>query len=268
VSEPGLALSPAQLCDGDARWTGRVIAASGGVRFVRTNTGGLLALHGGDVDAFPFSLLVDPSAVARLSVGRRVQGAGRALFVDDTAVDLRTPIEPGVGRGAARPLSLDRATDLLAVDVSSCPLPLDRVEALGRAMVAGSLGVAVRRLVGLGPGLTPAGDDLLVGAVVALQTCGPTWGLKRVGRLAALLGEVRPEQTTMVSAALLRCAADGRFAAPVERVRRALRVGDELLLSDAVERLRGVGASTGNATLCGMRLVVETARWTSFAGYQ
>ena len=64
----------------------------------------------------------------------------------------------------------------------------------------------LRNLIGLGPGLTPSGDDFIGGAMIALHTLGH-------GELAAALAEwvlpISRERTGKISFAHLSCAADG-----------------------------------------------------------
>src|SRR5260370_2095736 len=101
--------------------------------------------------------------------------------------------------------------------------------ALAAHCAAGELADAVEiaeDLVGLGPGLTPSGDDVLAGLLLALRLLG---GAIRGGTRAvwladwlsaAVTGDAR-DRTTSVSATLLHCAARGQAAAEVAAVLRA-----------------------------------------------
>lgn len=131
----------------------------------------------------------------------------------------------------------------------------DRLGSLTRALEApGSTDVqdAVTALLGLGPGLTPQGDDVLAGLLVGLAA------VPRERRLARRLGEVvtglAASRTTTLSTALLGDAADG-FAVPalVDLV-DALHVVDHTdrttthrTLADVVVRLLAVGHTSGAA---------------------
>jgi len=81
---------------------------------------------------------------------------------------------------------------------------------------------AAARLVGLGPGLTPAGDDFLCGLLAALRCVGQR------GRAAAFAEEFRAAlpsllaSTNAISAASLGCAAEGLFPAALSRLAAAL----------------------------------------------
>ncbi|WP_019630765.1 DUF2877 domain-containing protein [Actinomadura atramentaria] len=124
-------------------------------------------------------------------------------------------------------------------------------ERLADRCAAGDLAGAVEaaeRIVGLGPGLTPSGDDILAGLLASLLLVG---GALRDGgravRLAAWLGAAVTEdagtRTTAPSATLLHCAARGAAGAEVGAVLRAV-VGREAAVP-AVRRLLAVGRSSG-----------------------
>lgn len=110
-------------------------------------------------------------------------------------------------------------------------------------------------LLGLGPGLTPAGDDLLAGLLVGL-----------VGRpelrdpLADAVSRHATRRTTWLSAELLRLAADGLAAPAVVAVADALAGhGTDDALTEAVDALLAVGHSSGPALACGLLLAAETS---------
>ncbi len=125
--------------------------------------------------------------------------------------------------------------------------------ALARALRDGEpLGPAAEALLGLGPGLTPAGDDVLAGALVALAACG------RAGRRDELAAAVLPRlhRTTTVSAALLRAAAAGYAVPELARLVRSALPGRPD--SAALGALLAVGSSSGVALAAGA-LAVLTA---------
>jgi hypothetical protein len=104
------------------------------------------------------------------------------------------------------------------------------------------------RLLGRGPGLTPAGDDALVGYIAMAAHARAAWGLPDPAPLAAALAARAPGRTTRVSAALLAAAADGRYAPVLGAVCRA---GPDALPA-AVARLAAIGATSGLDTLVGV----------------
>ncbi len=123
--------------------------------------------------------------------------------------------------------------------------------ALAACCAAGDLAGAVEvaeDLVGLGPGLTPSGDDVLAGLLLALRLLG---GAIRGGTravwladwLSAAVTSDAGDRTTSVSATLLHCAARGQAAAEVAAVLRGF-AGQEPV-GPAVTRLLAAGHTSG-----------------------
>ncbi|MGD0916167.1 MAG: DUF2877 domain-containing protein [Thermodesulfobacteriota bacterium] len=120
---------------------------------------------------------------------------------------------------------------------------------------------AVGALVGLGPGLTPSGDDILVGMMLALHL------LRRHGdhvpsALRLLSSKVRQHagRTTAVGESYLRYAAMGHFAEV------AVNFGKQVLSAEgnwsaAADKLRDFGSSSGNDLMYGF---AETVRAFGF----
>jgi hypothetical protein len=116
------------------------------------------------------------------------------------------------------------------------------------AFIAGA-----QALVGLGEGLTPAGDDCLVGALAVLRR----FGRGRLHPLATArdaLVEAAARSTTAVSCAFLVHALDGEFS---EVVADLLRAESPVDAKAAAGRLRAMGGTSGVDTLNGMRLAFE-----------
>ncbi len=81
---------------------------------------------------------------------------------------------------------------------------------------------AVAGLVGLGPGLTPSGDDLLGGMLVALRAMQNTASLFSVDTLAGCVTRHAAAETTRISAAMLEQSAQGYGSAAQHRLLRCL----------------------------------------------
>jgi hypothetical protein len=111
------------------------------------------------------------------------------------------------------------------------------------------LALGAQRLAGLGPGLTPAGDDFLVGWMAGLWLFGTGAGLP-VAELCGLMAAAAAPRTTRLSAAWLRHAAAGRFGEAWHRL--AADVGDEDALRAAAGRIRDTGATSGSDALAGL----------------
>jgi Protein of unknown function (DUF2877) len=109
-----------------------------------------------------------------------------------------------------------------------------------------------RHLVGLGPGLTPAGDDLVAGALVAASaTADPRHAGYQDDTRAAL--RLRP--TTAVSRALLHHALQGYSTPELAAYVHAVCAGDA---ARALSALLAVGHSSGAALAAGALHVLST----------
>jgi hypothetical protein len=174
------------------------------------------------------------------------------------------PLSAGSTRGTA-PFS-DGATEAIRPALRTL---VDRLVG-GEANAAGYQG-AVAQLTGLGPGLTPTGDDLLVALVAASRLFAmdgdgangiSPHGLLGRGAgdaLAAAIAQLPTGLTTDVAQHLLSASVVGRFPAPLAAFVSALgdpRVDRETLAALA-ERLAATGAHSGADWLAG---VVALAR--------
>jgi len=103
---------------------------------------------------------------------------------------------------------------------------------------------AALRLLGLGAGLTPEGDDLLAASALSITALGPSVGLgdRARRRLVAALVPEPLGRTTSLSATLLALAAEGRAMEPVAHL---LDLDDERSWAGAFDRLSRVGHTTG-----------------------
>lgn len=106
------------------------------------------------------------------------------------------------------------------------------------------------RLVGLGPGLTPAGDDFLVGLLTALNIPdSPRHAWRRIG---ARVVECAQRQTHLISAATLRHAATGRARASVIGLCSALMHESSTTMLGALTRVISIGSSSGTDIAVGV----------------
>src|SRR5688572_5770698 len=173
---------------------------------------GLVALVAPDAHPGPLHVVLD-RPVPRMKPGAAVAVRGDDLLVGQRPVHLRG-LRPW--RGPLPDPELVRAAvpllcDVLADAARRSSLPTMGVRAsYGLARLAdGDLEGAVEFVAGLGPGLTPAGDDALAGAMLGLRvTCGP--GIEpALARIAATL------PTGRISLAFLEWAPRGQALAPV-----------------------------------------------------
>src|SRR3954471_4712942 len=126
--------------------------------------------------------------------------------------------------------------------------------ALRGAVRRADLDAALRtatRLIGLGPGLTPAGDDVMAGTIAGLVLLGHP----AAERFAAGVYSLAAGRTTELSRALLRHAACGRVSGEYAAVLHAL-VG-ERPLAPAVAGLLATGSTSGRAMALGLCTAID-----------
>src|SRR3954463_5408756 len=126
--------------------------------------------------------------------------------------------------------------------------------ALRGAVRRADLDAALRtatRLIGLGPGLTPAGDDVMAGTIAGLVLLGHP----AAERFAAGVYALAAGRTTELSRALLRHAACGRVSGEYAAVLHAL-VG-ERPLAPAVAGLLATGSTSGRAMALGLCTAID-----------
>ncbi|MER7501650.1 DUF2877 domain-containing protein [Nonomuraea pusilla] len=183
-----------------------------------------------------------------------------ALLVE--AAPLLDPLEHGVPCGDAAPglahspasgqgrpgLAGNEAVGLLAASCAS-------------GWLLGAV-TAAERLVGLGPGLTPSGDDVLAGLLVTLRQLGAAAGVEPAVRLAGWLAAAvtfdARTRTTPLSATLLHCAARGEAGPEVIGVLRG--VAGRQPLEPALRRLRRLGHTSGADLAQGMAIGLASVR--------
>ena len=112
---------------------------------------------------------------------------------------------------------------------------------------------AVRGLIGLGPGLTPSGDDFLVGALALLDCVGERDAHAALARavIAALPGSTSP-----LSACFLRAAAAAHVGETLHRAVSSVIAGDAGAAIAAVET---IGHSSGWDMMAGITTALRVA---------
>jgi hypothetical protein len=223
------------LLVGPAR-SGRLVAAF--PRCGYADVGGrLVALEAADGLRLPCAVtLAVPAAqrpLAGLAAGDEVTAGDRRFVVGDLVVEVGRWWAPARPRNAADPAEV--------AGRAAAPDPgWDRF---------------VLGLLGLGPGLTPAGDDLLAGLLVGLAARPDLRD-----PLAAAIRRQASASTTWFSAELLRLAAAGLAAPAVVAVADALAGhGDDDALPRALPALLAVGHTSGPALARGLLLAARTA---------
>ena len=227
---------------------------------IEWHDGRLLTLHGPGPLRAPFA-----AALARLPrspalcPGCLVRGRDDALAIDGASVDPRSavcidtkmpaagpgvppalarlPSPSGTASGLSSTIGLRARTRLTAGVSGRDPVPF----------IEGAL-----ELVGLGEGLTPAGDDCLVGALAALHRFLPSW-LPAHPEIAGAVTQAASVGTTSIAREFIVHALSGHFA---ESLTRLLSAASEDEVAAAIAQLLESGATSGADTLSGVRLAV------------
>lgn len=204
----------------------------------------------------PWPAPVDPGTLARaLSALHTLiaeRGAPRHASPVLAAVGGRGPVgrADAVSRAVERRATLGIATlaDWLEYHLGGS-VELDDA---GRDAVAG--------LIGLGPGLTPSGDDLIAGLLMALHA---TRQRETAAALGAFVRATSPDATSALSRWLLEAAIAGHPSESMHLMLDALLTGDVAALPGALARLERIGHSSGIDMLAGSLLGL-----TAVAGQQ
>jgi hypothetical protein len=121
-------------------------------------------------------------------------------------------------------------------------------ETIGRLEPLDSLSAVARALGGLGPGLTPAGDDALSGVLFAFRAmAGPSVQ-------PALLSVANSVSTNELGVAVLEAAATGAHIEPVHDLVMAAVANDTVAAAKAATALDRFGSSSGADIAYGLRL--------------
>ncbi|SDF42831.1 Protein of unknown function [Blastococcus fimeti] len=209
--------------------------------------------------------LVAPNAQAEVGGGR--------IVVGDLTVSAAAWWDPRPRLPSARPALLPEGVRQLrttlygegvphsAFALPGLPIgPGGPLAALRGAVRRADLDAALRtatRLIGVGPGLTPAGDDVMAGTVAGLVLLGHP----AAPRFAAGVTALAACRTTELSRALLRHAAAGRVSGEYAAVLHAL-VG-EGALAPAVEAMLTSGPTGSRATALGLCTAIDLVERTT-----
>lgn len=114
-------------------------------------------------------------------------------------------------------------------------------------------GEAVQGLIGLGPGLTPSGDDFLVGALALLDAIGER---DAHAAMARAIIDALPGLTTPLSACFLRAASARHVGEALHRSVSSVITGD---VDAAVATVGKIGHSSGWDMMAGITTTLQIA---------
>lgn len=258
-----------------------VVATFNRVVNLASPEGRLVAVHGKDVFLTPMSLSIDSqspwSGHCQWCPGMELARVPGALVCREVVLDLTEASiwHPGV---AWRPLAPSGREWLARLLVACIPPGLqaagagavlwgggepDLTAACRRLMAdlsskGGAIGAACD-LVGMGPGLTPAGDDVLVGMALAAWSwlTGPARDRTIVAVEAA--AEWARTRSTVLGAEFLHHAARGDFSQPLLELANAAEAQDVTGVFARARTLVEQGGTSGVDTLTGMVMALQAA---------
>lgn len=243
----------------------------------------LIALADDRLDDAPWTVRV-PIAdlpLSHMRVGDHVEFQGDGLTVRTADAAIRVELDPAVRRirtavGAApSPAALRDARTALAAFAppvattafgrASAPMiaaGIQRMRGEASALLHGAgsdraVALAAQRLIGLGEGLTPSGDDILTG--LAFVAAHPGFGLAPL--LAPLSAAVHGgvEATTLLSTVTLRAALSGRARSRLHDLIESIIDGSPARIRADAAETASIGHTSGYDILTGIRLALDLA---------
>lgn len=219
--------------------------------------GGLFATVADGVPIGPIHAVLD-STPARTHPGASARVVDGDLEIDGATIVL-AGAQPWLGTLPSPAEVVSSADDVVAATEDARGSALlaepyrNRAHRARDRLAAGALDEAARLLVGLGPGLTPSGDDALAGIVFALRATG---GLDAE---SLTMGASEAGETGTISRGFLRWAARGQALEPAHDLLASAAIGDADRASRAARRTAAIGETSGADFLLGLRWGMEAA---------
>ena len=214
---------------------------------------------------------VGDSSLGRGPLNVLVSGFGEPALQESISVNFENARlwEPAPFGGGARPqLDALRACldghvpeeglgcTILGIDNALSVHAQPALEAIDRWLAGHALANEAARLIGVGPGLTPSGDDYLGGVLIGLRWLGRGAQADSLWRWLEPLLEAR---TSAISAAHLAAAAGGQAHEALHQVLDNLSAWQAPDLLPSLASLDAVGHTSGWDALAGVVAVARTA---------
>ena len=246
-------------------WAGRVHSVFQNSCNIARDTGPLITIHCFESGTLPCSFFVPDLLSCAFRQGEAVHASERHIQIGDRILQWAEHVETvntSIPRVTSRPGPLSREVlnrrrspnDASALEAEIYRRLRRALRLLWEGLLAGDREQIRRQCkacVGFGQGLTPTGDDMLLGTFAALHMYAPEL-------VPSLAGEVLPlmDRTGDISRSYLHLAADGYAATPVISAAESLCTGDMA----AVEALLEIGHSSGGDILEGLFTAVPYLR--------
>lgn len=208
--------------------------------------GGLFSLVSFDKPLVPNGAVVGCTEMPFAEAGSRVEYHGGKLEFPDFSIDFSSAVSADlkVGKWIESRAAAARVVEQIESAVRGRTPGIQKLAELKE--LDSPISEVVAGLVGLGPGLTPSGDDFICGWLWAWRSCGDP----RFSELAAEV-EKRRCDTTDASSNFMMLACGSRFAAALKVARNHPEEGFKWMAAQ--------GASSGVDTLFGARFGIQNA---------
>ncbi len=252
-----------RLLDAGASWT-LFARFERAVVIARSADSALVSVVRHDVADGPYTVRLDRSAPTDLRVFDEPPRLERAAAkrwradpvsareaVDHDELARRLHLLDLISERAVRP---DRgyAAVIPPVDLAALETSLAKGDSHTAAVVAA-------RIAGLGPGLTPSGDDLLAGALAFHAWAEAAGCLRDGGVLRAAVRDAAVPRTTRIAGQLMHAAARGQVTAPLAALLFSLFARIATFPPD-LAALLAIGETSGADLLAGVRLAGRAIR--------
>ena len=270
-------------------WDGEILAVFPHSCYVLDENGAIYALVEDRAGNGPLNLVIpasEPNPFPHLAAGETVKSTGEVLLLSDSLdvglarARLWDPkpypaaeTDPDRYRGAlgvlfnaaaAHSPETSLARLLPHLEEEDLPGPLERVPHFPRshALMGGlveslarrnrrSLKVVTSSMAGLGPGLTPAGDDFLAGVLLTLAIHQQRHADAELAEIANMLVETAAPRTGEISAAYLKAAHAGEAHERWHRLLSAVASGEAASIEGAAKSVMEAGETSGADMLAG-----------------
>jgi hypothetical protein len=226
----------------------------------------ILSIVTGKIGKGPFNLVVEDAVLfsEHLQVESPVSMIENGLIAGNLTFEVKDT-NFWSPRPAWERLHDDRgkiSSQLAAFPVPDSDLPSALISDLSSAVASGDIACSklhASHLAGLGTGLTPAGDDFLLGALYA------AWIIHAPHEAALLAREIADRSaplTTSLSAAWLRCAGKGEAGVRWHELLEALCSSDSSGIQSTMKEIMSMGATSGLEALAGFISTFHSYRET------
>jgi hypothetical protein len=276
-------------------WDGEILAVHPHSCYLTDEDGAIYAVVEQSLGNGPLNLVIPSGpthSLQHLSPGESVRSTGEVLMLSDSldiglaTAELWDP-KPYAALGAdadalrraltalfetttTRSPETSLARLLPYLQAEDLPGPLQKVRHFPRshALISGlaeslagrnrrGLKVVTSSMAGLGPGLTPAGDDFLAGVLLALALTQQIRDDPELAGIADLLLETAGPRTGEISAAYLKAAHAGEVSEGWHGLLSAIAGGDPRSLEETAEAVLHIGETSGADMLAGFLTAMQ-----------